>query len=320
MTDLLSLTPNPAVDVSATVERVEPVHKLRCSDGVSHPGGGGINVARVAHRLGSSALALFPSGGVMGDALQSLLKAEDLPLQSIPIAQSTRQNFSIHESASGQDFRFVLPGPVLSGQELAACLDAFVQRLPLARHAVVSGSLPAGAPDDSYARLSQLAQAAGHRLVLDASGEPLRLALKTGVALVKPSQRELSDLVGHRLEHESELRAAAASLVESHQADTVAVSLGEAGALVITAQHHWRAKALAVPVRSTIGAGDSFLGGWLHGWSQPDAQSQDEASRLLTALRWAMATAASAVSSYGTALIDPHQVRKLLPQVTIERL
>ena len=320
MNDLVSLTLNPAVDVSATVDRVVRVHKLRCSYEVSHPGGGGINVSRVALRLGSSTLALFPSGGVMGQALETLLEEEHLPLQAVPIAQTTRQNFSIHESVSGQDFRFVLPGPLLSEAEITACLDAFVAHLPLARHAVVSGSLPAGAPDDIYARLSLRAQSAGHRLVLDASGEPLRLALATGVALVKPSQRELSELVGHPLSQESDIRDAAASLVERHQADTIAVSLGEAGALVVTAHHHWRARALPVPVRSTIGAGDSFLGGWLHGWQQPDAPSQDETSRLLQAFRWAMATAASAVSSYGTALIDPHQVRSLLPQVNIEQL
>lgn len=319
MLDVLTLTLNPAVDVSTSVEKVSPVHKLRCSAGVNHPGGGGINVARVAHRLGSSALALYPSGGVMGQALQALLTEEDLVQQPVPIAQETRQNFSIHETSSGQDFRFVLPGPRLTAAEWQACQQAFLERLPHATHAVVSGSLPLGLADDSYAELSRRAQALGRRLILDASGEALKYALRTGVAMVKPSLRELSELVGHPLQRESDYRAAAASLVEQHQAEIVALSLGEEGALVVTAQHHWRAKALPVTVRSTIGAGDSFLGGWLHGWQRPDTASDAEPSRLMNAFRWAMATAASAVSSYGTALCDPLQVQALLKQVVIER-
>ena len=321
MQDLITLTLNPAVDVSTSVETVTPVHKLRCSAGVWHPGGGGLNVARVAQRLGSRALAIYPCGGVMGEALAALLQAEHLPHHAVPIAQETRQNFSIHESSTGQDFRFVLPGPTLSESELNACQEAFLHHMPSATHAVISGSLPPGVPDDCYAQLSRRAQALGHRVMLDASGAALKHALQAGVELVKPSLRELSDLVGHPLEQESEWRAAAASLVEQHQAEVVALSLGEQGALVVTRHQHWRAQALPVTVRSTIGAGDSFLGGWLHGWRHPEGQTmQDEQARLQTAFRWAMATAASAVSSYGTALCEPDHVKALLSQVVIEAL
>jgi 6-phosphofructokinase 2 len=320
MQDILTLTLNPAVDVSTQVETVTPVHKLRCSAGVNHPGGGGINVARVAHRLGSSSLALFPSGGVMGQALQSLLTQEGLGQQPIAIAQETRQNFSIHETSSGQDYRFVLPGPRMSSVEWGACQDAFLAQLPASTHAVVSGSLPLGLADDSYAELSRRVQAQGRQLILDASGEALKQALRTGVALVKPSLRELSDLMGQVLTREDDYRAAAASLVAQHQAEIVAVSLGEAGALVVTARQHWRARALPVPVRSTIGAGDSFLGGWLHGWRLQGTADLSSVESILQAFRWAMATAASAVSSYGTALCDPAQVQSLLAQVDIETL
>ena len=319
MQDLVTLTLNPAVDVSVSVDTVMPVHKLRCSAGVWHPGGGGINVARVAQHLGSRALALYPSGGVIGQELQALLTAEQLPQHTIPISAETRQNFSIHETSSGQDFRFVLPGPTLSRAELDACLDAFIDHLADCTHAVVSGSLPLGVPDDCYAAVCQRAQAQGRRLILDASGPALAQALQAGVELVKPSLRELSELVGHSLEQESDWRAAAASLVEQGQARIVALSLGEDGALVVTRQRQWRARAVPVQVLSTIGAGDSFLGGWLHGWhiAGVDATS-DEA--VVHAFRWAMAAAASAVSSYGTAVCNPTQVQALLDRVVIETL
>lgn len=320
MHDLVTLTLNPAVDISTSVEHVTPVHKLRCSAGVWHPGGGGINVARVAQRLGSTALAIYPCGGVIGQELHQLLDAEQLPQWAISIAAETRQNFSIHESSSGQDFRFVLPGPQLTHQEWHACLDAFIEHLPQSRHAVISGSLPPGIPDDCYADLARRAQAHDRRVILDASGTALKLALQAGVELVKPSLRELADLVGQPLTHESDWRDAAASLVEQGQANIVALSLGEDGALVVTRDHHWRARAVPVTVRSTIGAGDSFLGGWLHGWQRQSRPGDDEASALLGAFRWAMATAASAVSSYGTALCDPQRVQSLLPHVVIETL
>lgn len=319
MQDLVTLTLNPSVDVSLGVETVTPVHKLRCSTGAWHPGGGGINVARVAHRLGSRAKALYPCGGLMGQELQALLAAEQLPQQTMAIGAETRQNFSVHEASSGQDYRFVLPGPTLTRIELDACLDAFISNLTDTRHAVVSGSLPLGVPEHCYADLCRRAQAKGQRIALDASGAALAQALQAGVDLVKPSLRELADLVGHPLEHESDWRAAAASLVEQGQARIVALSLGEAGALVVTRHRHWRAHALPVEVRSTIGAGDSFLGGWLHGWPVHSGGPDDEEA-LLTAFRWAMATAASAVSSYGTALCNPVQVRELLEHVVIEAL
>ena len=320
MHDLVTLTLNPAVDVSTSVESVAPVHKLRCSAGVWHPGGGGINVARVAQRLGSTSLAIYPCGGVMGQALHALLSAEHLPQHTIPIAAETRQNFSIHETASGQDFRFVLPGPELSALERDACLDAFVDSLPNATHAVISGSLPPGLPDDCYATVSRQAQAQGRRIILDASGAALQHALQAGVELVKPSLRELAELVGQPLTQEADWRAAAASLVERHQAEIVALSLGEQGALVVTRRRHWRARALPVTVRSTIGAGDSFLGGWLHGWTRHGNGALRDNDGIENAFRWAMATAASAVSSYGTALCDPAHVQSLLKDVVIEPL
>ena len=320
MQDLVTLTLNPAVDVSLSVDTVTPVHKLRCSTGVWHPGGGGINVARVAHRLGSRALAVFPRGGVMGQALHALLNAEQLPQQSIPIDSETRQNFSVHETSSGQDYRFVLPGPTLTATELETCLETFIHRMADASHAVISGSLPLGVPEHCYADVCRRAQALGHRVILDASGAPLALALQAGVELVKPSLRELADLVGHPLEQEQDWRAAAASLVEQGQARIVALSLGEAGALVVTRRRHWRAQALPVQVRSTIGAGDSFLGGWLYGSQRSGSDAEADDAAVLNAFRWAMATAASAVSSYGTALCNPTQVQALLDSVVIEPL
>ena len=320
MDPILTLTLNPALDVSTAVDRVEPVHKLRCSAEQLHPGGGGVNVARVAQRLGSPVLAMFPSGGLVGQALQRLLSAEGIAQQPIAIAQETRQNFSVHETSTGQDFRFVLPGPTLSPTEWEDCMTACLDRVPQSSLVVLSGSLPRGAPDDCYAQWIQRIRSLNRRVILDASGPALRAALEQGVQLVKPSLRELAELCGRELHTPDEQLSAAQALVHSGQAQVVALSLGESGALVVTKSAQWRAPALPVEVKSTIGAGDSFLGGWLHGWQQLPHLDLFHPDRVEQAFRWAMATAASSVSSLGTALCDPVQVQHWLPQVEIQRL
>ena len=312
MPAILTITMNPAVDVFTTTARVQPAHKLRCGAALVHPGGGGINVARVVQRLGGDALAVFPAGGVSGRQLQNLLDQEQLPHHCIAIADDTRQNFTAHESSSGQDYRFVLPGPQLTEPEWQACL-AFVQAItPAPRWLVASGSLPPGVPVDFHARLARLARERGSLMVLDSSGDALAAALAQGVYLVKPSLRELRDLTGQPLATQADWLGAARQIIQRGQAQVVALSLGEQGALLVTADLALRAPALAVPVASTIGAGDSFLAGlvWALG-GQGD---------LARALRYGMAAGAAALLVEGTALSQAQDVQRLYTQAGVVAL
>ncbi|HEX5358093.1 MAG TPA: 1-phosphofructokinase family hexose kinase [Aquabacterium sp.] len=311
MTNILTLTMNPAVDVFTSIDRVIPGHKLRCEPAQTHPGGGGINVARVLHRLGADVRALYTCGGVTGRILQALLAQEQIPAQAINIANETRESFTVHEGASGQDFRFVLPGPALSEAEWQACLAALSQPQP-AKYVIASGSLPPGVPDDVYARMATQARAQGSLFVLDTSGAALSAALQAGIHLVKPSLRELRDLTGLPLVSESDWCAAARGLILQGQAHMVALSLGEDGALLVTAEQAWRAHALKVDVASTIGAGDSFLAGLV--WAL------DQQHDLAQALRHAMAAGAAALLTSGTALSQPADIQRLLGDVQIQAL
>jgi 6-phosphofructokinase 2 len=308
MAAFLTLTMNPALDVFAGVERVAPDHKLRCGAPHYHPGGGGINVARVLHRLGADVLALHTCGGVSGTRVGELLRAEGVPAHAITIAGDTRESFSVHEAASGHDFRFVLPGPALSAGEWQACLRAVESHLP-AQSIVASGSLPPGVPQDFLAQLARTARARGSRLVVDASGPPLVAALDEGVHLVKPSLRELAEFSGRALDTPAQQRDVCDGLVRSGAAEIVALSLGGEGALLVTAQGAWRAAALQVPVESTIGAGDSFLAALLWALSRGDAPPD--------ALRHAIAAGAAALRTPGTALCDPAEVKRLATAVQV---
>lgn len=309
MPAILTLTMNPALDVFTSIDTVIATHKLRCAAAQTHPGGGGINVARVIHRLGGDVLALFPAGGVTGRELQALIEAEQIAYRCIAISQETRESFSVHETRSGQDFRFVLPGPCLNEVEWAQCLDALQALQPAPQLVVASGSLPPGVPDDFYARVAEQVREGGGRLVLDTSGPALARALQAGVYLVKPSLRELRDLTGLPLTDQADWCAAARQIIQAGQAQVVALSLGADGALLVTAQQAWRAFSLPVNVASTIGAGDSFLAALV--WALAQGKAPQEA------LPYAMAAGAAALLSPGTALCQPEDVERLRQDVRV---
>ena len=312
MTDIVTLTMNPCVDVSTSTERVQPTRKLRCATPKREPGGGGINVARVLHRLGADVLALYPAGGDSGARLGRLLQAEQVPALSLPIAGETRESLHVRELSAQQEYRFVMPGPTLAEAEWQSCLERTAALQPFPRYLVASGSLPPGVPADFYARLARLARARGARFVLDASGPALAAALQAGVFLVKPSLGELRALTGSALENRAQWCAAAQQLVRQGQAEVVVLSLGEQGALLVTAAAVTWAPALPVPVHSAVGAGDSLVGGLL--------QALAAGADVRQAFVRGVAAASAALLASGTGLCQPADVERLQAQVRLQDL
>jgi 6-phosphofructokinase 2 len=256
---IVTLTMNPALDVSSAVDRVVPERKLRCGPSTLHPGGGGINVARAIRNLGGSARAVYPLGGPDGEVYRGLAKESGIEGEVIAIDGNTRENFTISETSSGRQYRFVLPGPRLSEAEWQACLSAVADRLPRGGYLIASGSLPPGVPEDFYAMLARVAADSDARVVVDASGPPLTAALDEGVFLVKPSREELSELVAADRELDvGDLVEAARSLVRGDRAEVVALTLGAEGALLISGTDVMRLPTPRVAVVSAVGAGDAF--------------------------------------------------------------
>ena len=308
MTDILTLTMNPALDVLTSIDHVSHTHKMRCGPTLKHPGGGGVNVARVLHRLGANCVAAYLAGGVTGERHHKLMSAEKVRCHVMPIAEETRESFSVHETSSGNDFRFVLPGPQVSAAEVEACFDYVAQHLPK-QFLVISGGLAPGVPENFYARLATLAKAHGVRVVLDTNGPALAEALKVGVYLFKPSLRELRDLIGQDLPDQDSQISAAQQLIQRGQAEIVAVSLGADGAMVVSSDQVWWARAVHVNVQTTIGAGDSFVAGMVWALSRE--------SSLLKAFQFGMASGAAALLARGTSLSQASDVHELLPRVTV---
>lgn len=204
---IATLTMNPALDITTSVDTVRPTDKLRCGTTRYDPGGGGINVARVAHVLGESVSAVFPAGGPTGDLVMSLLGDSAVPYRPVAIAGATRESFTVNENSSGQQYRFVLPGPRLTFAEQAQCLDQLRIAAESAEFVVVSGSLPPGVPPYYYQRVAEMCRQLDARLILDTSGGGLQ-HISSGVYLLKASVRELRECVGLPLTTEAEQFAA----------------------------------------------------------------------------------------------------------------
>ena len=255
---IVTLSLNPAIDVASETDLVRPTHKIRTSNEEYEPGGGGVNVARVIVELGGSATLICPAGGFPGRMLDELLGAIPIPRRLVPIAGNTRISFTVFERKTGHEFRFTPNGPKLAADEIVACLDAI--RAAEFDYFVASGSVPLGAPSDILAQVADIVAAKGAKFVLDSSGAGLSVTLERGrVHLVKPSLAELETLAGRRLDHES-AREAASDLVERGRAEIVAVTMGAAGALLVTKDKTLRIGSLKVEARSAVGAGDAFVG------------------------------------------------------------
>ena len=260
MPAIVTLTMNPALDISTTAERVGPTDKIRCSEPRYDPGGGGINVARIVRVLGESVVAVFPAGSATGGVLGGLLDKEGVWTRRIPIDGATRESFTVDEDSSGEQYRFVLPGPRLTRAQQEQCLVMLEEVARDARFIVASGSLPPGTPPDFYDRVAATARDLGVQCLLDTSGESLQRS-RFGVYLLKPSIRELRELSGDDLADEAARLAAARRLVDAGRCEVVVLSLGAGGALVVTAHSAARFAALPVAIRSGVGAGDAMLAG-----------------------------------------------------------
>ncbi len=293
---IITVTPNPSVDRAFDMDRLEVGEVNRALRTHLDAGGKGINVSRGLNQNGVATIAVFPVGGPDGPLLVSELEAHGVPAHPVRVAGAIRSNITLVD-AEGETTKINAPGPALDDAEQSALLDAVAEHLPGARYVVAAGSLPTGVSPDFIIRLGRLAASGGVSFSVDTSGAPLEAALRAGgCAIAKPNDLELAELVGRELLTVGEVRDAAREII-SWGNDAVLVSLGENGALLVTAAGTWWAGGDPIVPVSTVGAGDSTLAGYLSVDGPP-------AERLRTAVAWGRA----AVQLPGTEVPRPHQV------------
>lgn len=303
---IVTLTMNPALDITTSTEHVRPTDKVRCHGVRYDPGGGGINVARIARVLGASASAVFAGGGSTGDAVVNLLADSGVPFHRVKIAGNTRESFAVNEESTSQQYRFVLEGPSLTVAEQAQCLDELRMAARSAEFVVASGSLPPGVPADYYQRVSDVCRSLAIPLILDTSGGGLQ-HVSSGVFLLKASVRELRECSGCELATESEQVAAAQELIRRGVTQAVVVSLGAGGALLVTASVSQQFSAIPMRAGSGAGAGDAMVAaitvGLTRGWP------------LVKCVRLGIAAGAAMLLTPGTAACSRDDVEHLFELV-----
>lgn len=308
MKTITTLTINPSLDKSTHFTGLIAEQKIRCGKPRYDAGGGGINVSKAIAKLGGASKCIFTSGGSAGELLEELITKEGLQSELIRTKSWTRENFIAFDSETQSQYRFGFPGNELSLAEQ----DEILQKVKDLKtdYLVISGSLNEGLPSNFYQQIAQIAQIAkvsNIKVIVDTSGEPLKKVLETGVYLIKPNIGELAKLIGvDRLEL-PEVEKAAKQLIENKSAEIVVVSLGAEGAILVTQDETHLVKAPKVEKKSTVGAGDSMVGGMV--W----ALSQNKA--LKEVIQMGVACGSAATMNEGTQLFNVEDVIQLLKEI-----
>jgi 6-phosphofructokinase 2 len=299
--NIVTLTVNPALDKSAHFKGLVPEQKIRCENPQFDAGGGGINVSKAIARLEGKSKAIFTSGGATGEMIEGLMTKENIAFETIPIQSWTRESFVAVDDNTNLQYRFGFKGAVITSEEKEIIFQ-IVRQLDC-DYLVVSGSLNEGLPPDFYKQVAQIAKESKIKLVVDAYGAALKNVLEEGVYMIKPNVGELAKLIGvERLEME-EVNQAAKQIIAQGGAELVAVSLGPQGAVLVTKDSCDFVPAPNVEKRSTVGAGDSMVGGMV--WAISQNKSLKEA------IRWGVACGSAATMNEGTKLFQLHDAKRL---------
>lgn len=300
---IYTLTLSPAIDKSSVVDLVMAENKLRCTEPRYEPGGGGINVSRAIKKLGGESVAVYAKGGPTGDMLKELLDKEKIDQRTIECEKFTRENFIVVETASNRQYRFGMPGSLMSAKECDACLDILKDPANKIDYMVVSGSTPPGVPPGFYASLSRIMKDKGAKLVLDTSGDALKQAMNEGIYLLKPNLKELSELVGNELRNITEQEDAAMKIIKQGRIEILAVSLGASGAMIASKEGVINVAAPSVAKKSTVGAGDSMVAGMVLSLSRGHS--------LEDTIKYGVASGTAATMNSGTELCKLEDVETL---------
>jgi 6-phosphofructokinase 2 len=259
---VLTVTLNPCIDKSSAVDHLQPEAKLRCTEIINEPGGGGINVSKALKRLNQSSVALFPCGGNNGNMLQSLLTEEGIEFNTTETNVETRENWIVVETNTNEQYRFTFPGRKVEEETIKNLIDTIRNYTPA--YVVASGSLPPGLPDYFYGLIVKNAASVGAKCIVDTSGPALQALQNKGAYLIKPNIGELCKMLKVESLAKNEIDDAAQQAIADGFAELIAVSMGAEGAWLVSNKEKYFAAAPKVEKKSTVGAGDSMVAGITH--------------------------------------------------------
>lgn len=305
---ILTITLNPCIDKSSRVEKMKPESKLRCTEVVNEPGGGGINVSKALKKLETPSVALFPAGGHNGNMLCSLLKEEGILFHAVDTKTETRENWIVLETSTNNQFRFTFPGREVQEETIKTMVEQIRSFAP--SFVVASGSLPPGLPDYFYGLIVKNAAAVGAKCIVDTSGPALQALKGKHAFLIKPNIGELCKMLNVDWLDKNEVPDAAQQAIADGFAEVIVISMGAEGAWLVSSDQRYFAAAPPVEKKSTVGAGDSMVAGITY--------SLQKNKSLKEALQFGVACGSAATMNDGTQLFNMADAERLYAGINTE--
>ncbi len=308
---VVTVTLNPAIDQTLSIPGFAAGQVNRVAGSRSHAGGKGVNVACFLADLGVEVIATGFLGADNAGLFVETFARKNVTDRFVRLPGSTRVGLKVVDDWTRETTDINFPGLTPEKKDLDELFDEIASLAAPGRWFVLSGSVPAGAPQSIYAGLIQLIHEKGGRVVLDTSGRPLRVALANAPGVVKPNVDELSELMAQTLDSPAAVHTTAESLL-ARGLQRVVVSMGGDGAVFVAPGQALLARPPKVTVRSTVGAGDAMVAGLVYAMIQ-DLSLADLA-------RMATASGAYAVTRVGPGIEDRAALENLIGQVEVETL
>lgn len=307
---IVTLTINPAIDRTISVDRLAFEDRARISSSKESAGGRGINASTVIHSFGGPTVAVLTSGGEKGKRLEAFLASSGFPVMVIPIRNEIRTDLTITDR-HGLTIHLNEAGPELSAAEVAQVEKAVREALDGAAWLMLCGSLPPGVPPAFYGKLIGLARKKKVKTLLHTSGEALREGIEARPSVVTPNQPEAERLLGRTLLTRTQFLEAAEQ-VRQMGAESVVLSLGSRGAVGSFADGLVAAAAPPVDSVCPIGSGDALAAAYA--WAMSRKAKPGEA------LRWGVAAGTASARLPGMRFANLAQTEEIYPQVDTRRV
>lgn len=308
---IYTITLNPSIDRTLYFNKLYIGEINRAEASRIDLAGKGVNVSIALRALGLPSVIMGLAGGVMGQILVQGLTERGLMCNFIPVNGETRSNITLVDRESHVTTKLNEPGPVVSHAEIDQLLERMISLLQPGDICVYCGSLPPGAPVETYARFITAVKGWGAKAILDTSGTALALGCAAGPDWIKPNVAEAEELVNGSFSDQAHWAKGLVSLIATGPG-CVLLTMGEEGAVFANADEAWLAVPRPIVASSTVGAGDSALAGAIYAW-QNGFTTED-------IVHWAVAAGTTAVMQEGTAMPTMNQIRSIYDDVTTRSL
>ena len=308
---ILTVTLNTSIDKLYLMDSIRPETVMRVKEVHNTAGGKGLNVSRVAAKLGEEVTALGFAGGYNGQYLESLVDSPLVRCAFTHVEAETRSCINCWDLSGGKSTEYLEPGAPVTAEDVSRFLADFDRELAGADVVSISGSIPEGVPEDIYCVLIRRCREAGIPVLVDTSGSRLVSAVKEHPSFIKPNEDEIGQLAGRAFTGRQE---AVRALMDLHAGGIpcAVLSLGADGALLASEEGVFHGRPPKIVPRNTVGCGDSMVAGFAAGFARrlPLAET----------FRMALAVSAASALSLFTGNFDPADYRRLYPEVSIDKV